>query len=73
MHMYFAFGNNFYIISSVPLVYSLFDRHISFSLFMSINFNIIHILVSINNTNAYVLRDSHKYIHSAFIFVHSYL
>ena len=55
-------------------MYSLFGRHISFSLFMSINFNIIHKCVSIHNTNAYlVLNDSHKYFHIAAIFVLSFM
>ena len=69
-HMSYSFGNNIYTFSSVPLMYSWFGRHISFSLFMSINFNITHIYVSVHNTNAYlVLSDSHSYFHLAAIFV----
>ena len=45
-----------------PLMYSLFGRHISFSSFTPITFEIIHTCVSIQNTNAHeFLSDSHKY------------
>ena len=68
MHMYYAFCNHIYV--SVPLMYSPFGRHISFSLSTAINFNIIHTCVSIHNTNASkVLSDSHKYFHLTVIFV----
>ena len=53
MHMYYAFGNHIYTLSSAPLMYSLFGRHISFSLFMAIIFNIMYTYESIHNTNAY--------------------
>ena len=33
MHKYYAFSNHIYTFSFVPLMYSLFGRHISFSLF----------------------------------------
>ena len=69
MHIYYAFHNHIYTFSSVPLKYALFARHISFSLFMLINFNIIHTCISIHNTKAYqVLSDSHKYFHLPAIF-----
>ena len=70
----YAFGNYIYPFSSVTLMYSLFGRHISFSLFMPINLNIIHTCVSICNINAYsVWSDSHKYYHLVAIFVVSHL
>ena len=53
-----------YTFSSVLLMYSWFIRHISFSLFMPINFNIIHTYVSIHDTSAYwVLSNSYKYFY----------
>ena len=74
MIMYYAFGNHIYTFSSVPHKYSFFCRHISFSVFMQINFNILHTYVSIYNTNAYyVLSDCHKYFYLVAIFVLSYL
>ena len=43
-------------------MYSLFGRHISFSSFMPISFEIVHTCVSVQNTYAHeVLCDSHKY------------
>ena len=39
--MYYAFGNHFYTFSSVPPMYSLSGRHISFFSFMPIYFNIL--------------------------------
>ena len=53
MHTYYAFGNYMYTFSFVPLMYSLFGKHISFSLFIQINFKIIHTYVSIHSTNTY--------------------
>ena len=44
------------------LVYSLFGRHISCSLFMPIPFEIVNKCIFIQNTNVHkVLGDSHKY------------
>ena len=54
MHTYYAFGNHIYTFSSMPLMFSLFGKHISFSFFIQINFNIIHICASIHSTNAYL-------------------
>ena len=69
MHMYYAFVNHIYTFSSVLLMYSLFGRHISFSLFRPINLT-LYTCVSIHNINAYsVLSDSHRYFHLASIFV----
>ena len=66
MHMYYAFGNHIYTFSSVQLTYSLFGRHISFSLFLPIHFNIIS--VSIHNTNAYkVLSESQIFLFGSHI------
>ena len=74
MHTCYTFGNYIYTFSSVPLMYSLFGKHISFSLFIQINFNIIHTCTSIHSSNTYyVLSDSHKYSYLASIFVLSYL
>ena len=73
MYMYNTFGNHIYILSSVPLIYSLFSRHISFSLFMSITFNIIHTCVSIHNTNTYLVLNDSKIFSLAAIFVLWYL
>ena len=53
MHMYYASGNHINTFSSVPLMYSWFGRHIYFSLFMLINFNIILTCVSLHSTNIY--------------------
>ena len=51
-------------------MYSLFGRHILFSLFMPITFESTNTYVSINNTNAYkVFSDSNKYAHLAAISV----
>ena len=55
-------------------VYSLFGRHIAFSLCMPTTFKIIHICLSIHNTNAYeMLRYSYKYVHwQPYLFFHVY-
>ena len=72
--MYYAFGNHIYTFPSVPLRYFLFGRHISFSVFMPNNFNIIHTCVSIHNTYVYqMLSNIHNYFYLAGIFVLSYL
>ena len=45
-----------------PIMESMFDRHISFSLFMPISFDIVNTYVYIQNTNAHeVWGDSLKY------------
>ena len=57
----YAFSNH--ILSHLwPLAYSLAGRHISYSLFKPITFAIVHICISLQNTNIHeVLRDNHKY------------
>ena len=44
-------------------MYSLFSRHISFSLFIQKIFETVHICASVHNTNPNeVFSDSHKYL-----------
>ena len=62
MHMFYVIGNCIYSFSSRPFMYYLFGRHPSFPLFMPVTLEIVHISVSIQNTNIHeVLGDSHKY------------
>ena len=62
MHMYNAFDNHIYSFSSMILMYYMYSRHISFSLFIPITFEIVHTFVSIQNANTHdMLCYNHKY------------
>ena len=70
--MYHVFGNHIYSFSPMTtyilllwqlLIYYSFGRHVSFSLFMPITFEVSCIFVYIQNTNTNeVLGDSHKHL-----------
>ena len=62
MHLYYAFGSDIYSFSSVSTYVFLVWQIYFFVLYIPITFEILHICISIPNTNDHeMLGDSHKY------------